>query len=1502
MFHRKNIFQWVSAIFLPAICILLMVYMVFTGFIIPELENTILVRTKKSIARMVGWSWNVLHDYNTLYTEGRMSLDEAKDRAKEHIRTMRYGSNSDDFFWIISFDHRLVMHPQMSDIESQELSDTTAFAGICYDDEIVEQAQKYNDGFLQYVESWKDEIDEKNIKIIYFKAFAPWEWIIGTSVMVPHVPSELTWLNQRLFSILSVALGLITLMIGIIISASYRLHRHRVSTDRALLENERYLRNLINSMDDFVFVVGKNGECKQCFSHNLNTVPAGAGNKEQRLCHAFTDKISELHQQVVKDIERTGGTQEHEYRLEINGSVLWFNSKISPLRNTDGFVVDYLWVNRNVTSQKILEDGLASLNHCFLSLGTDHTANIKTIVQTAGNIIGCGYTLYSRYCQDKGKLVVEAGWRVPKDFVFGDSIDGLICADLFISESKNPIIVEDISKTPYAQSDPCVVRYSLKSFAGYPVWLDDTIVGALCVYEQKKRDFTHSEKEILEMLAKALTIEEKRLQIENLRKDSEEQFRSMFDSAFDGIAICTLDGKFIDANRSLLEMTGFSLNEIRGFSLKDITPVQWHAYDTENMRTVNTHGSATYEKEFIRKDGSVFPVNITLWMIRDNLNNPVRMAMHICDLTDQKRTLEVLQVESARLFSVLESIPAFVYLVDCEFNVKFANKNFRDLFGDPEGKKCYELVVGSSTACACCAAREVLESGNSMSWEYNSFDGKSYMMYDSPFFDIDGAPLILEVGIDITGRKMAERALQQSRMKYRGIVDNIRIGIAIIDTNMSILSTNNRLKEWFSHIDDYEVILCRQESENPHKEDAYPESPVAETFKDGQVHEAVCSKKLHGKDKIEHFRIVASPLKDEKDEVTAAIVMVDNITDRLNTEKELRESEKRYRLLMESLIEGIWVFDARGYTTFVNEPMSGMLGYCREEMLGKHFYSFMNKLDRKVARKNLQNAKQGLRSINELKFLRKDGSRIFTGVNISSLFDDDGSYLGAIAGITDISKQKQADEEIKKFKKISDNANYGVVITDLEGNINYINNYFARMHGYSVEEFYGRHFSLFHVEKQMEQGHVIRKELMEKGSFSAVETERVASDGSKFIMLMNGVLIKDEEEKPLYIAVTAIDITDHKRMEEDLLKAMKLESVGILAGGIAHDFNNLLTAILGNVSLSLLDLDESHPLYQSLRHIEEASLRAKELSHQLLTFSKGGAPVKKITSIEELIRYAVKFSIKGAGITEEFYFDDGLHQVDIDKDQIIQVINNIALNAKEAMPEGILTIRAKNVQASQIHDVSLLDEEYVMISIEDRGYGIKPENMEKIFDPFFSTKDKASGLGLSTSYSIIKKHNGHITVESNVGKGTVVTIYLPAVKRNAPTVLNIKPSESKRKILVMDDEPVVRDILSRLLNRLGYETDCAEDGKEAVKLYKKAHAKGEPYEAVIMDLIIPHGMGGKDTIREILKINPTAKAIVSSGYCNDPIMSDYKTYGFSAVVNKPVSFDELKYSMMQILS
>jgi PAS domain S-box-containing protein len=369
------------------------------------------------------------------------------------------------------------------------------------------------------------------------------------------------------------------------------------------------------------------------------------------------------------------------------------------------------------------------------------------------------------------------------------------------------------------------------------------------------------------------------------------------------------------------------------------------------------------------------------------------------------------------------------------------------------------------------------------------------------------------------------------------------------------------------------------------------------------------------------------------------------------------------------------------------------------------------------------------------------------------------------------------------------------------------------------------------------------------------------------------------------------DITERKRMEEELFKARKLESLGDLAGGIAHDFNNLLLGILGNVSMAKTMVRPDDKVFDMLDQVEKAASRAKGLTKQILTFSRGGEPIREAADLGGLLRNSAAVVLKGSNARCEFDLPEDLWTADVDEGQISHVFNNILLNAMQSMPGGgVISIGTANCSVACDSPLPLKKGDYVMVAIRDTGCGIPEKDLGRIFDPFFTTRQKASGLGLALSYSIVRKHGGHICAESKPGKGSVFYVYLPAARKEDSAERPGGPEKDvtgKLRILVMDDEDLVRDVMAAMLGNLGFEADFALNGAEAIDIFRTALEAGRPFDAVILDLTVPGGMGGKETMQKLLEIDPRVRGIVSSGYSKDPIMSDFRKYGFRAVMAKP---------------
>ncbi len=385
-----------------------------------------------------------------------------------------------------------------------------------------------------------------------------------------------------------------------------------------------------------------------------------------------------------------------------------------------------------------------------------------------------------------------------------------------------------------------------------------------------------------------------------------------------------------------------------------------------------------------------------------------------------------------------------------------------------------------------------------------------------------------------------------------------------------------------------------------------------------------------------------------------------------------------------------------------------------------------------------------------------------------------------------------------------------------------------------------------------------------------------------------------------------LDVSEKKKTEEEIVKSKKIESLGILAGGIAHDFNNLLTGILGNISLAQTYLTPDHRAFDRLEAAADASKRARELTHQLLTFSRGGLPIKTTASVAELLTDSAGFVLRGSNVRYELSIPHDLWSVDIDLGQVNQVVNNLFINALQAMPKGgTISVQAENCLIEQDSVIPLRPGKYVRIHIQDQGIGIPAENLQKIFDPYFTTKQTGSGLGLTTAYSIIKKHDGVITVGSQVGVGTTFCVYLPASRASVAGLPGASAPNNNHgrsgKILVMDDEEIIRELAAELLTQMGYEVSLVKDGASAISVYKQAKNSGKPFDAVIMDLTIPGGMGGKDALRRIRELDPNVRAIVSSGYSQDPVMADFREYGFAGVLRKPYDANDVAEQLKLVL-
>ena len=626
-------------------------------------------------------------------------------------------------------------------------------------------------------------------------------------------------------------------------------------------------------------------------------------------------------------------------------------------------------------------------------------------------------------------------------------------------------------------------------------------------------------------------------------------------------------------------------------------------------------------------------------------------------------------------------------------------------------------------------------------------------------------------------------------------------------------------------------------------------------------------------------------------------------------EAKRREGEARLTELTQMLPEAIFEADTAMNLTYANQVALTQFGYSWEELVsGLNCFAMLAPEDRDRAMENLTKNKDSdqIRSF-EYRAIKKDGTIFPVLLRICSIRRAD-KLTGYRGVVIDISERKQMEEALRenedKMRSIFSTAPIGIGVVSNRVVLE-INDYFCKAIGYTKDELINQSTrKIYFSEAEFKS---IEKVLYNESNISGSATTEARfrkKNGEQMDILLSLAPLEISDRSDCYI-FTALDITDRRQLEDQRGRAAKLESVGVLAGGIAHDFNNILTVIIGNLGLARLEaIKEGSKTVEMFSDVENAVMQAKDLTQQLLTFAKGGEPQKKPVLLQKLIRDSSEFALRGSNVLCNCQIAEDLFPCEVDVGQLGQVINNIVINANHAMPDGgEILISGKNIEKGRKEHLSLNDGRYVRITVTDQGMGIPEEYLPKIFDPYFTTKTSGSGLGLATSYSIIKRHGGLITVESVEKQGTSFHIFLPASDR--PPEITTREVEAIKeitgKILLMDDDDLVIKVVSRMISSIGHEVVCVNNGEEAVAEYKRAMESDEPFDAVILDLTIRGGTGGGETIRTLSEIDPDIKAIVSSGYSNDPIVANYMDYGFKNMVSKPYRIEELRNALRDVL-
>jgi len=743
-----------------------------------------------------------------------------------------------------------------------------------------------------------------------------------------------------------------------------------------------------------------------------------------------------------------------------------------------------------------------------------------------------------------------------------------------------------------------------------------------------------------------------------------------------------------------------------------------------------------------------------------------------------------------------------------------------------------------------------------------------------------------------------QKRTAESEERYRTVIENTMDGI-LICTIDRILFANSSFCDMtgIPREEVYTLTPMRffQESDRVRLETIFTES----SGEGKTIH--VLEAGLRKRDGFIPAEISATPMVYRG--IEAVLISIRDLSMRREAEKRLKEQHKLLKAIVDNSPVGVSVHDRYGTLLMANASWMAIWGKSGEgdSYLG-HFISDVELVYRQGGELYIPI----LRIPNPPR-----GAAEFISHHFYALMDDEGAVDKVVILTLDLTESLRTKDELKEtrdqYRELFNNIPVAVYRTTLEsgGSILSANPEMVRMfHGSNLDELMNVAVKDLYVDPARRRDLMAR--LADDEEVQGFEAELRRIDGSTFLGAISARKVLHRGGDPNYIEGIIRDITDQRRMEEELQNVEQLESIGTLAGGIAHDFNNLLMAIQGSISLAREE-KEPEKLAAYLEETDGSIQEATVLTRQLLTFARGGVPVREIVDVDSCVREAVLFSMSGSRSEVGFHMDEGLRSISADREQISQVIRNIALNAVQSMSgAGRLTVSACNVSLGAGNEFSLKPGDYIRISIGDDGPGIAHRDLKRIFNPYFTTKTDGTGLGLATSYSIVKRHSGAIRVSSEEGHGAEFVVYLPAADEKEPSKRKRKPAArtvhcEHCRILIMDDDHKVREVLGSMLEALGHAVTGCADGDSAVELYRDGLTSEKPYDAVIMDLTVPGGTGGEAAVNRLREIDPGVRAIVSSGYANNPVLSCYLDYGFSGSLVKPFSLSVLRKELESVL-
>ncbi len=1043
--------------------------------------------------------------------------------------------------------------------------------------------------------------------------------------------------------------------------------------------------------------------------------------------------------------------------------------------------------------------------------------------------------------------------------------------------------------------------------------------------------------------------------------------RQIMDTASVAIFLVDKSGRITHANRRMAEVFGWTLDELVGREYVDLVHPAERATDRKSMLALLTSEllSVDQERLYWRKDGTEFWGHLACRRFQDVQGNELGLIGVISDISLRKQSEQALKESEAKYRRLYNETPVLLHSIDRDARLVDVNDYWLKTMGYERSEVIGRKVVDFYADASRTYAEEVVQpaffrdgSVKDISFQFIKKNGEVLDVLLSATAERDVSRNIvrsLAVIEDITDRKRAEEALRKSERMLQTIIDTEPDCIKVIDQESRLIMMNRAGLNMIQADSLDEVkgqFVCPLVA--PEHQKAFMDL-TRQVFQGGSGSLEFGMVGMRGGQLW--LETHAVPLRNEKDEIIALLGVTRDITERKQVEKKISaysadlqrllsvsremtataDITRLYRTAVQTAVDllhfdfstvmilsddrsMLTIMDSVGFPTsmighFHLVEGQGLATYAVKNMMPESVVDFRTETRFEVPAIVLE---LHIRSALCVPMMLEDrvfgvlightlGQREFSREDIA-IYQSIGNQ--AAIALTNAMNVQALRKNEAALRNITSSIAEGLYVINAEGRITYMNEEAERLLGWSIEELNERgvhqliHFRKADGTPMTLDACRIHGIYADRARYISNDEVFVRKDGTVFpISIVCSPIIEDG--KAVASVVAFRDITETKRLEQEMLKAQKLESIGTLAGGIAHDFNNLLQGVFGFISMARLTFDQKEKSLAMLAQAEMALHQSVNLTSQLLTFSKGGMPVKKVFALRPLIENSVAFALSGSRVTYEIVTDENLGAVEADEGQIGQVIQNIILNADQAMPlGGKIRVSVRNMPAAAIDPPADLQGDLVEITIRDQGTGIPAGHLMRIFDPYFTTKEKGSGLGLATSYSIIKNHGGLVRVQSEVGIGTVFFIYLPASRAQGEEANRFAMPTATRKcrILVMDDEEIIRTVAGEMLIAIGHGVAFAETGEAALETYQAARNAGSPFDAVILDLTIRGGMGGVDALRELRKIDPGVKAVVSSGYSDDVSFSSYREQGFRAFLKKPYKIEELQHILNALLA